>query len=78
MPSALHRKTDRAVIGLLQGANAVFRFALLGQRSARNGAWSILKTGIPSAVQVAVFCFANIFVQASVNASAQMQLPEAR
>ena len=30
-------------------------------------AWNILKTGIPSAVQGAVFCFANIFVQASVN-----------
>lgn len=30
-------------------------------------AWSILKTGVPSAVQGAVFCFANIFVQASVN-----------
>ncbi len=29
--------------------------------------WDILKTGIPSAVQGAVFCFANIFVQASVN-----------
>ena len=27
----------------------------------------ILKTGFPSAVQGAVFCFANIFVQASVN-----------
>ncbi len=27
----------------------------------------ILKTGIPAAVQGAVFCFANIFVQASVN-----------
>ena len=27
----------------------------------------ILKTGIPSAIQGAVFCFANIFVQASVN-----------
>lgn len=27
----------------------------------------ILKTGVPSAVQGAVFCFANIFVQASVN-----------
>ena len=26
-----------------------------------------MKTGIPSAVQGAVFCFANIFVQASVN-----------
>ena len=30
-------------------------------------AGEILKTGIPSAVQGAVFCFANIFVQASVN-----------
>lgn len=29
--------------------------------------FSILKIGIPSAVQGAVFCFANIFVQASVN-----------
>lgn len=28
---------------------------------------AILKVGIPSAVQGAVFCFANIFVQASVN-----------
>ena len=28
---------------------------------------AILKTGIPSALQGAVFCFANIFVQASVN-----------
>lgn len=27
----------------------------------------ILKTGVPSAIQGAVFCFANIFVQASVN-----------
>ncbi len=28
---------------------------------------NVLKTGIPSAVQGAVFCFANIFVQASIN-----------
>ncbi len=28
---------------------------------------NILKTGIPSALQGAVFCFANLFVQASVN-----------
>lgn len=34
-------------------------------------AWSVLKTGIPSAIQGAVFCFANIFVQASVNRSAR-------
>ena len=33
----------------------------------RRIAWNILKTGVPSAVQGAVFCFANIFVQASVN-----------
>ena len=30
-------------------------------------ALAILKTGVPAAVQGAVFCFANIFVQASVN-----------
>ena len=30
-------------------------------------AGTILKTGIPSALQGAVFCFANLFVQASVN-----------
>ncbi len=30
-------------------------------------AQKILKTGIPSAVQGAVFCFANIFVQATIN-----------
>lgn len=30
-------------------------------------AWNILKTGIPTAVQGAVFCFANMFVQAAVN-----------
>ena len=28
---------------------------------------AVLKVGIPSAIQGAVFCFANIFVQASVN-----------
>ena len=33
----------------------------------RNCLCDILKTGIPSAIQGAVFCFANIFVQASVN-----------
>ncbi len=29
--------------------------------------WEVLKTGVPSAVQGAVFCFANLFVQASIN-----------
>ena len=42
--------------------DAVFRFAILSQRSARNGVWSILKTGIPPAVQGAVFCFAVRFL----------------
>ena len=32
-----------------------------------NAAAKILKIGVPSAVQGALFCFANIFVQASVN-----------
>ncbi len=36
-------------------------------RSSLQHTVKILKTGIPSAVQGAVFCFANIFVQASVN-----------
>ena len=36
-------------------------------RFSMRGMGEILKTGIPSAVQGAVFCFANIFVQASVN-----------
>ena len=30
-------------------------------------AWEILRQGIPSALQGAVFCFANIFVQSAVN-----------
>lgn len=30
-------------------------------------AWEILQTGLPSAVQGAVFCLANIFVQAAIN-----------
>lgn len=34
--------------------DAVFRFAILSQRSARNSMWSVLKTGIPSAVQASV------------------------
>ena len=36
-------------------------------RFSLRGMGEILKTGIPSAIQGAVFCFANIFVQASVN-----------
>lgn len=44
-------------MGLLAGA-ARARWAYIAET---------LKTGVPSAVQGAVFCFANIFVQASVN-----------
>ncbi len=40
---------------------------LLKPRFSLRDMGEILKTGIPSAVQGAVFCFANIFVQASVN-----------
>ena len=40
---------------------------LRGAQFSRRCAGEILKTGIPSAVQGAVFCFANLFVQASVN-----------
>ena len=45
----------------------LFRFTLRRPRFSRKNAWKILKTGIPSAVQGAVFCFANLFVQTSVN-----------
>ncbi len=45
----------------------LFRFTLRRASFSRKSAWEILKTGIPSALQGAVFCFANIFVQASVN-----------
>lgn len=42
-------------------------FAESKPRYSLRGTAEILKTGIPSAAQGAVFCFANIFVQASVN-----------
>lgn len=45
----------------------MFQLTFRGPRFSLRIAWNILKTGIPSAVQGAVFCFANIFVQASVN-----------
>ena len=45
----------------------LFRFTLRRPEFSLQTAWHILKTGVPSAVQGAVFCFANIFVQASVN-----------
>ena len=45
----------------------MFCFTLRRPRLSLKIVWEILKTGIPSAVQGAVFCFANLFVQASVN-----------
>lgn len=38
----------------------------------------ILKTGFPSAIQGAVFCLANIFVQASVNGFGETAIAAAR
>ena len=45
----------------------LFRFTFREPKFSLKIAGSILKTGVPSAVQGAVFCFANIFVQASIN-----------
>ena len=44
-----------------------FHLSLRDLRISRQNLLSILVTGIPAAIQGAVFCFANIFVQASVN-----------
>lgn len=45
----------------------LFRLTFRKPQFSTKIAGSILKPGVPSAVQGAVFCFANIFVQASVN-----------
>ncbi len=45
----------------------IFRLTLRRPRLSPRIVGNILKTGIPSTVQGAVFCFANIFVRASVN-----------
>lgn len=44
-----------------------FHFSIKNLRLEKAQLLSILTVGIPAAVQGAVFCFANIFVQASVN-----------
>lgn len=44
-----------------------FHFSILRIRLNRKDASAILRIGTPAALQGAVFCFANIFVQASVN-----------
>lgn len=48
--------------------NALFRLRFRPLIFAPGAIGEILKTGVPSAIQGAVFCFANLFVQASVNA----------
>lgn len=45
----------------------LFRFTFRELKFSLKNAGNILKTGVPSAVQGAVFCFADLFVQASVN-----------
>ena len=45
----------------------LFRLTFREPKFSLKIAGNILKTGVPSAMQGAVFCFANIFVQASVN-----------
>lgn len=45
----------------------LFRFTFRELKFSLKNAENILKTGVPSAVQGAVFCFADLFVQASVN-----------
>ncbi|MDO4285051.1 MAG: MATE family efflux transporter [Eubacteriales bacterium] len=45
----------------------MFHFTFHESKFSLRIACEVLKTGIPSAVQGAVFCFANIFVQTSVN-----------
>ena len=45
----------------------LFAFTFKEIRLSKNYVKSILSAGVPSAISGAVFCFANIFVQASVN-----------
>ncbi len=47
--------------------DALLRCSFCKPKCGLKTAGEILKTGIPAALQGAVFCFANIFVQASVN-----------
>lgn len=47
--------------------DGLFRLTLRKLSFSGRIAMNILKTGIPCALQGAVFCFANIFVQASIN-----------
>lgn len=75
-------RTDVAGVAAATGISALFSAVLVlfrlakdeprclsfgGLRGMVSSAAAMLKTGVPSAVQGAVFCFANMFVQASVN-----------
>lgn len=55
------------VLNRLRKDSGVFHLSALALRIQPDAALHILKIGIPSAIQGAVFCFANIFVQAAVN-----------
>lgn len=55
------------VIFWLSSEKDEFHFSLRELRIQKDCLLPMLETGIPAAVQGAVFCFANIFVQASVN-----------
>lgn len=55
------------VIWRLSKETTVFHLTFRGMHIRSEYIAHILKIGVPSAIQGAVFCFANIFVQASVN-----------
>ena len=55
------------IIQRLKKDTSAFPFALHKRDIFSGSVVAVLKVGIPSAIQGAVFCFANIFVQASVN-----------
>ncbi len=55
------------VLYYLTQEKGTFHFSWKQLSLPKDLAWNILKIGIPAALQGAVFCFANIFVQAAVN-----------
>ena len=55
------------VLGLLMYEKSEFRLNLRGLCLKKHDVQQLLAIGIPAALQGAVFCFANIFVQAAVN-----------
>lgn len=55
------------VLGILTKEEEEFRLHLRKIRIHKQHVLDMLKIGVPAALQLAVFCFANIFVQAAVN-----------